>query len=478
MPVSNKPAAPYWSAPGATLYQGDVRAVLRAMPARSVHTCVTSPPYWNLRDYGTGTWEGGSVECDHVEKVGSTSPTFHLLGNPSSREARDKADASRTLQYRKNCKKCGAMRTDMQLGAEPSPDCGTLGKAQCGACFVCSMVSVFSELKRVLRDDGTCWLNLGDTFENGQLLIPSRVALALVADGWFLAQRIVWHSPDKMPESVTKRCTKSYEDIFLLAKSADYYFDHVAIQEEASDITKARDKRGKSSSHKTFNGVPGQSQHRGRTHAEQTNDKDRVVPSTANKRDVWIVPKSSYPGAHFATFNPKLITPCILAGTSEHGCCAQCGAPYSRVVAKVGEETTRPFGGLVKGAAPGQSMQSSQRKDRDRSFDTSRNGLSESGSTLDGVIAVKQTVGWQKTCGCGTREVVPATVLDPFVGSGTTVATALQLGRHGVGIDLSEEYLRNDSIPRIEAAMRGEKVARRPTAVMQPVAPPSPKVVR
>ena len=288
----------------------------------------------------------------------------------------------------------------MQIGAEPQADCGTRGQAQCGQCFCCAMVSVFREVHRVLRDDGTLWLNLGDTFaDGGQGMVPELVALALREDGWLLRQDIIWYAPNKIPEPVTDRCVKSHEHIFLLAKSKDYYYDHVGVQEPNAD--------------------------------------DKLV----NKRDVWVVPTSArYPGSHSATFSQRLIEPCILAGTSEHGCCAECGRPYERLVVRIGGVTT----------------DKQVDTNRDRSFDWSRNGKAGTRSTLDGTIAVKETVGWQRTCGCKTDEVTPAVVLDPFVGSGTTVVTALELGRIGVGIDLSESYLRDIAMPRIGATRVGD----------------------
>lgn len=374
MPVSKKIEkefltgfpAPWWSGSNCALYLGDTRECLRRLPARSVHCVVCSPPYWGLRDYG---------------KPG-------------------------------------------QIGLEEYADCGTYGRAQCGNCFVCSMVDVFSEVQRVLRDDGTLWLNLGDTFDNGQLLVPTRVALALTHHDWKLVQDIIWYSPNKIPESVENRLVKSHEHIFLLSKGPNYYFDYIAVQ-------------------------------------EQKEDGRRV-----NKRDVWTIPIQGYPGAHFATYTPKLITPCILAGTSEHGCCGNCARPYERVVVRIGG-TSNLTGGIY--APPGQAPHGNAREDnRDRSFDWSRNGKPGSGSTLDGTIAAKETAGWRKACGCQTDEVVPPVVLDPFVGSGTTVATALELGRAGIGMDLSEVYLQECAVPRITAVHVPNN---KPTNVLTALAP-------
>ena len=426
---------PHWSAPGALLYLGDARDCLRRLPTRSVHCCVTSPPYWGLRSY---------LEEEHPDK-------------------------------------------HYEIGAEPSPDCGTHGQAQCGECFVCSMVSVFREVHRVLRDDGTLWLNLGDSYngsggkggagkqqsnrgdkpdnrsgwqdiKQGNLVgVPWRVALALQADGWVLRQDIIWYSPSKMPESIQNRCTKSHEHIFLLAKGPGYYYDAVAIEEETKTPGDTRhlrtDKRKEAKDGCPDNGS------RMRT--------GNPTAETKNKRDVWVVPTTGYKGAHFAVYSPKLITPCILTGTSEFGCCADCGRPYERVVSKTGAAVEH---GGTKGTPPGQGPQSDQ-----------RNGLPGSGSTLDTSVPGRETIGWRKACDCWTDEVKPCVVLDPFCGSGTTVATSIRYGRHGVSIDLSEVYLRENAIPRIEDAIRVAEGNSTDKAVLVPPpsdTPPPPQRMR
>ena len=466
----------YWSAPDALLYLGDVRSCLRAMPARSVHTCVTSPPYWNLRDYDTGTWEGGSADCDHTASSGRAGRPRGLLESGMST-----IDAS--VFYRSTCGKCGAKRADMQIGQEPSPDCGTHGQAQCGKCFVCSLVSVFREVHRVLRDDATCWLNLGDSYSSGAsgqngtgptttmrsadkgankrgprppykelapgnlVGVPWRVALALQTDGWVLRNDIIWHSPNKMPESVNNRCSKAHEYIFLLVKCPGYYFDGVAIAEDGAEPDRVRNDRvGDKNGHLV-------------RHSEGS--IMRGTSQTVNKRDVWVVPSHGYHGAHFAVYSPQLITPCILAGTSEHGCCADCGAPYERVVATERADQRVDGGGNCLGKqAPGAAEAGAEQKDYFRP------------------VVERNTVGWRKTCGCATTEVATCVVLDPFVGSGTTVATSLVLGRAGVGIDLSEAYLTENAILRIEAAGRGERPPRQKTVSLSPVVPPVPRVLR
>ena len=271
--------------------EGDVLDRLREMPGGCVHTCITSPPYWNLRDYGTASWVGGDVECDHRHQHG---------GEGVASVKQNSSVGTQTLQYREDCPLCGAKRTDKQLGLEPTPEK-----------FISNMVKLFQEVKRVLRDDATCWINMGDSYLsqqgkgfNGQKRlddesrnnpvarpshikpkdlagVPWTLALALRDDGWFLRSDIIWHKPNPMPESVTDRPTKAHEYIFLLSKRGKYYYDADAIREGSIAAGETRGAR--------------------------------------NKRDVWTVATFAYPEAHFATFPPKLIEPCILAGCPEGG---------------------------------------------------------------------------------------------------------------------------------------------------------------
>jgi len=259
------------------LFQGDCLELMRTMPDASVHTCVTSPPYFGLRDYGHGG----------------------------------------------------------QIGLEQTPDE-----------YVAKLVDVFREVRRVLRDDGTLWLNLGDSyagyhgnknaaycdapsnkggyFENQRastvglsglkqkdlIGIPWRVAFALQADGWYLRQDIIWHKPNPMPESVRDRCTKAHEYIFLLSKSPKYYFDHEAIKEPVAASTVARLAQPTLAAQAGSARVPG-----------KTNGNMKAVGDgkRRNKRSVWTVTTKPFKGAHFATFPPDLIKPCILAGCPEGG---------------------------------------------------------------------------------------------------------------------------------------------------------------
>ena len=245
------------------LFLGNCLEVLPTLPPSSVQCCITSPPYWGLRDYGTATWEGGDQNCDHVADQSKTKK----FGNDAFNENRPSREETKTSGYYfdKECEKCGATRIDAQFGLEQTPEE-----------YVDNLVKVFREVRRVLRDDGTLWLNLGDsyngsgkgangdgsagkagninsgskgtqqgTFTKSDVIglkpkdlvgIPWRVAFALQADGWYLRQDIIWHKPNPMPESVTDRCTKSHEYIFLMAKSVKYYFDNDAIKENSTSF--------------------------------------------------------------------------------------------------------------------------------------------------------------------------------------------------------------------------------------------------
>ena len=216
--------------------------------------------------------------------------------------------------------------------------------------FVENLVNVFREVKRVLRDDGTVWLNLGDSYSSGgrttttnQSLrgdkdygvtrpkqskgikpkdligIPWRVALALQQDGWYLRQDIIWHKPNPMPESVKDRCTKAHEYIFLLSKSPKYYFDNEAIKEDLAESSKTRLAQKNIKNQKGSDRVPG-----------KTNGNMKAVGSNKrNKRSVWTITTKPFKGAHFATFPMDLIEPCVLAGCPEK-MCVDCGKPYIR----------------------------------------------------------------------------------------------------------------------------------------------------
>lgn len=320
-----------------TIYKGDCREKLQSIPDRTFHTVVTSPPYWGLRDYGTATWIGGDPNCPHYRTNHVNDKC--ITGHKTIIKGGGIADSI----YRKVCPKCGAVRQDRQLGLEETPQE-----------YVANMVQVFREVRRVLRDDGTLWLNLGDSYhrigsdqptQRGKLNtkninerygwdkshkskninlkpkdlvgIPWRVAFALQEDGWYLRQDIIWHKPNPMPESVKDRCTKSHEYIFLFSKSKDYYFDNESIKVESSPLTEERNKNKFNGAFKgQFRGTPNEE----RWQEGRPIDKPKFSEDgKSNKRSVWTVTTKPYKEAHFATYPPDLIEPCILAGCPEGG---------------------------------------------------------------------------------------------------------------------------------------------------------------
>lgn len=345
------------------IYNGNCVDVLRTIEDQSIQCCVTSPPYYGLRDYGTGTWIGGDPKCPHrrLSKFSDRITTGHKQPEPIG----NVGDAI----YKTICPLCGAVREDKQIGLEESPEE-----------YVSRLVDVFREVRRVLKDDGTLWLNIGDSYAgsgNGRnpdgtpnvksgsinsaskgttegfifkrgdgnakpkdmIGIPWMLAFALRDDGWYLRQDIIWAKPNPMPESVRDRCTKSHEYIFLLSKSPKYYYSNEAIKEP----TKTNDNIVRDRDATKLNNTPGRTKMKG---LKTNRYKKR------NKRDVWMVSTKPFKEAHFATFPEDLIVPCILAGC--------------------------PAGGVV---------------------------------------------------------------LDPFMGAGTTGLVATKLGRKYVGIELNQEYI-------------------------------------
>ena len=500
-----------------TLRHGDVRDELRAMPAQSVHCVVTSPPYWALRDYNLppSVW-GGSPDCDHQWGQVERHAKANDIPGPNSGGKNEHRNT--TKEAGQSCRLCGAWCGC--LGLEPTPDL-----------FIAHMTEVLAEVWRVLRDDGVCWINIGDSmFGSGKgqnsdgvwnhgmnsakqatnagsltgvptkgiipglkpldmVGIPWRLAFALQAQGWYLRSDVIFHKPNPMPESVGSwkweqhrvkvkaavedwredgrersgvvetavnhvsggntgftgqraewkdcpgcrvctpndglvlrkgawRPTKSHEYLFMMTKSPEYYCDMEAVRE----VGAGRLDLGNMNSPARLN-----------QGGEWTNTEK--VFGGRNRRSVWTIPTQPRPDLHFASFPDALVEPCILASTSEHGCCPQCGAPYVRVV-----EVTEEYAAMLG-----------------KGWHDHKNDVKEGQKSPPQPPAERtRTLGWRASCGCkDAGEPVPCTVCDPFVGSGTTVQVAKRLVRRGVGIDASETYLREIAVPRMQGQAAG-----------------------
>lgn len=333
--------------------------------------------------------------------------------------------------------------------------------------WVAEMVAVFEEVRRVLRPDGTLWLNLGDSYAGGAggdpysgfnsrwkgqeqqgkqqevagaypcrsrktaglapkslLGQPWRVAFALQSAGWILRSEIIWSKPNPMPESASDRPTKSHETVFLLSKSPRYFYDAEAVRERATGGAHPRRRDGAPSPKQAANGF----------HREAGFGMSANQPvGSRNARSVWTINPQPFREAHFATFPEALPRRCILAGTSAHGCCSSCGAAWTRVVEKgaADVEQQRACGGDAAGGYDGEAT-------KDYGAARAQDPSAVKARILAG-MRERRTVGWEPSCDC-TADVVPCTVLDPFAGAGTTLLAAERLGRDSIGVELNPEY--------------------------------------
>lgn len=372
------------------IIQGDCLDVLRGLPAESVNCCVTSPPYWGLRDYkSTPRAWGGLLDCSHVWGVVERTAWANAVKGPNAGGKNGTTYANAVKQHGQWCQECGAWLGC--LGLEPSPHV-----------FVENLVAVFREVRRALKPEGSLWLNLGDSYvsawscnrrskvgsaapavaermnrlgglkEKDLIGIPWRVAFALQSDGWWLRGDHVWGKPNGMPESVQDRPTRAHEYVFLLTKSERYYYDSEAVRTapKASTITRlAQDvesqagstrARGGGKTNGTMKAVRKSDKQRGHTrrHAGFSDrwdamERDEQIQNGANLRSVWWIPPAQCRDAHFAVMPERVAQICILAGCPDGG-----------------------------------------------------------------------------------------TVLDPFAGSGTTLAVARQNGCHAIGIELNPDYVK------------------------------------
>jgi DNA modification methylase len=378
------------------LLLGDALEQLSTLPAGSVDCVITSPPYYGLRDYGTGQWEGGDPACDHARQSAVSRANSGLDGATATQGG--------TAAWRDVCGRCGARRVDRQIGLEESLDA-----------YLATIVAVFRECRRVLADHGTCWINLGSSFASGDAALPLPaknlvpvpwlVALALQSDGWILRRDIIWSKPNPMPESVSDRPTTAHEYVFLLTKKPRYWYDADAVR-EPHRTPEADRYRPNNYDHDGF-GKMGS----GRPLHERFADGGR------NLRSVWEIATQPTPDAHFATYPEELVRRCLLAGCPAE-VCGECGKPRERIVGE------RPYPAHLANARKahggiGNNLGGQRHQD-----------------WLD--ANPRSLLGWSD---CGHAAYRPGVCLDPFVGSGTTLLVARNHARRGIGIDLSAAYL-------------------------------------
>jgi DNA modification methylase len=400
-------------APGA-VHIGSVLDLAGRLEPQSVQTIVSSPPYLWLRDYGVPPSDWPAVTYVPLAGVGAlTVPAMTCC-----------------------------------LGLEPTIEA-----------FIGHLLAIFRALRPALKDDGTCWVNMGDSYAThgggraygstdggvgradapgahryapktmppkSLLMVPHRLALALQANGWVIRMDCVWKKSSPMPESVTDRPTKSHEYMFLIAKSPQYFYDAEAIKEPVTGGTPAKGAKG----------APPKALSKAAHHADSSakvkNNRSFIeatwgLVESRNKRSVWEVASAAFPDAHYATFPPDLIRPCILAGTSERGECAACGRAWVRVVERGEPQRIGGNAGVSVGHAVGP-------------MDRGGHGQWDEGHMP--LVRPVTTTGWAPQCSCppGTPT-RPQVVLDPFSGSGTTGQVAAEEGRDYIGFDLDERAL-------------------------------------
>jgi len=422
------------------IYQGDALSTLKTFEDESINMCMTSPPYWALRDYGTASWEGGDEKCDHI-----TGRANRNITEKSKKQTTSKG--SFASETRDACPKCGAVRKDKQLGLEP-----TFEK------HINKMCDVFDEVKRVLRKDGTCWVNYGDTYSNSSsgsvgysnkstlttsskkgswakgnkiqelpkkentlptkslTMIPFRFAIEMVNRGWILRNTIIWHKPNPMPSSAKDRFTVDFEYLFFFSKSKKYYFEQQF--EPHKEVSKKRAKYSKNAEDSIKRSDK-------MSYASAFTDY-HLNPSGRNTRTVWKIPTQPFPEAHFAVYPEKLCRTPIRAGCPEF-ICKKCGKAREKIIErqKPPEEVftkTKLHDGVGHFTKDGKIVGMGQKLQK---------WLNENPPKDKGLT----------DCGCnaGFRK---GTVLDPFIGAGTTAVVARKLGRDYIGIELSKEYIK------------------------------------
>ena len=429
------------------IFQGDALTVLKTFPDESIDCCISSPPYWGLRDYGTAKWEGGDINCNHKYLSGGiTSVGLNCKRDKNGNKSEESKSGQTWKQYPHFCKKCGAKRIDDQLGLEPNFHE-----------YIDKLCTIYDEVRRVLKKTGTCWVNLGDSYagaggmgsdvdnkaKKGMSIIkdyhrqnvkgvpnkclvqiPSRFAIEMCNRGWILRNELIWYKPNCMPSSARDRFTVDFEKIYFFTKEKKYWFER-QFEKEYTESTLKRwghlIKSGDIEYGKTRKKVEPKQLERGRCeYMFSRMDKAYFNPQGRNKRCVWKIPTQSYPEAHFATFPEKLVETPIKAGCPEF-VCTKCGKAREKVYDTKYVTTGNNRGKKNKMRAEGD--------------------LSVGHPSYDERKLRQDTFIGYTDCGC-SADFKPGVVLDPFMGSGTVALVSRKLGRNYIGIELSPEYIK------------------------------------
>ena len=392
------------------IFQSDARELAEFLPRGFVHCIVTSIPYYRHRNYGVEPLVfGGDKSCAHRwGQVDILPPKSGGLNGSGLEEAKPNLHQRPSFESR-YCEDCGAWLG--QYGGEPSV-----------SQYIKNTVEVFAALKKLLREDGVCWLNVGDSYSpknepNGikakdLCLIPARVAIALQEDGWFVRSSLPWIKRNAMPGPEKDRPTGGGSSIeyFLMLTKGEPFFDLEAIKLKADESLQRSFRNSDLFVQSLENGKP----------------RGLIAGGTDSLQGLLAIDVNTFPNLskHTAPFNHNLIAPLIKMSTSEKGCCGECGAQWTRKVKR--ENVKRHL------------LPKSDKRYRPKEY--SGTYSEKKGKTHFGFSKTK-TVGWEKPCNCKRAEIVPAIVCDPFMGSGTTAWVAERLGLEYVGGELSKDNL-------------------------------------